>query len=220
MVGIFDSGLGGVFSLFEFRRLCPSVPVCFYADKSNSPYGEKSEEQILRLTSDGIEMLMKMGASRVLMACCTASTVHHLLPTELREYSIPIIEPAASEAAAVLSGGRIGVISTEATKRSGAFLKAIERISPGAEVICEKAPELVRLAEAYEFGERLTENGKKIIENAIAPFREQKIDALILGCTHFAYFEREIKDMIRLPIINSARVGAVALMRHIARAEP
>jgi glutamate racemase len=151
VVGIFDSGLGGVMSLFEFRAICPSVPAVFFADKENAPYGNKGEREIAELVSDDIKTLMDMGASRVLMACCTASTVHHLLPSEFRDYSIPIIEPVAREAVEICRGGRIGVISTEATKRSGAFVKAIKEKEASAEVISLAAPRLVSLAELCGF---------------------------------------------------------------------
>lgn len=217
MVGIFDSGLGGAYSLFEFRKMCPSVPVCFFGDKSNAPYGTKDESELVLLVGRGIRELMNMGASRVLLACCTASTVHHLLPDELSNYSIPIIDPIAEEAVRVTRSGSIGVISTAATARSGAFAKSIERLLPGAQVTSVAAPELVTLAELGKFGERMDGKARKIIENAISPLACSGIDTLILGCTHFSYFEREIEDIMRLPVINSAREGAGALLRHIER---
>ena len=213
MVGIFDSGVGGLMSLFEFRELCPSVPAVFFADKENAPYGEKSEKELVRLVSDGIKKLMDMGASRVLMACCTASCVHGVLPESLRNYTIPIIEPTVEEALKLSKGGRIGVISTEATRRFGAFASTALRIEPTADVLSFSAPELVTLAERRSTG-ALCDDDLRIIRNSVLPFLD-KVDVLILGCTHFGYFEREIEDILGCPTVNSAKIGARALMKRI-----
>jgi glutamate racemase len=201
-------------SLFEFRAICPSVPAVFFADKENAPYGNKGEREIAELVSGDIKTLMDMGASRVLMACCTASTVHHLLPSEFRDYSIPIIEPVAREAVEICRGGRIGVISTEATKRSGAFVKAIKEKEASASVISLATPRLVSLAELCGFN-GCSSDDIQVIKESVASLRG-RIDVLILGCTHFGYFEREIENILDCPTVNSARVGAVTLMKHIA----
>ncbi len=208
MVGIFDSGMGGAFSLFEFRKLCPYVPVCLYADRSNLPYGTKSEVELIKLISGNIDVLQEMGAKTILMACCTASTVHSLLPEKYKSVSVPIIEPAAREAVSLSKNGKIGVLSTEATRRSGAFAKKINEIREKTEVINISAGELVELAESGARDGKLSASEREIIKKSLKPFEKSEIDALILGCTHFAYFEREIEDIMGIPIVNSARSGA------------
>ncbi len=209
MLGIFDSGMGGAFALFEYRRLFPNEPVCFFADKGNLPYGEKSREELIALVMKDIDILRDMGADRIIMACCTASTVYPYLPDEYRREVIPIIEPAANAAVQLSKNGKIGVISTAATARSGAFPEAVKALRADADVISVFAPELVSLAERGERDGKLSENGKNIIRKSLIPFEKSGIDTLILGCTHFAYFEREIENIIGVNTVNAARVSVV-----------
>ena len=207
MIGVFDSGAGGRFALAELRRLCDRIDTVFYADEKNAPYGSKSEDELSELLSHGIERLLSAGADRVLIACCTASAVHQRLHEKYRAVALPIIEPTARRAAELTRGGRIGVLSTEATRRSGAFAKSILALGL-PEPVCVSAPELVTLAELGAEDGNLNENQKRIIYRAVAPLISSGVDAVVLGCTHFAYFEREITDILGVPAVNSARVGA------------
>ena len=208
MTGIFDSGRGGLFALDELRRLKPQVDIVFFADESNAPYGTKSEDELTLLVKRDIEMLLASGAERVLIACCTASTVYERLPENLRKASLPIVKPTAKRAALQSKTGKIGILSTEATKRSLAFVKAIREYEPTAATLSVAAPELVTLAESGAEDGFLTRKERKIIEKAVSPFKTSEVDTLILGCTHFAYFEREIKNILGVSVVNSAAVGA------------
>ena len=207
MIGVFDSGAGGRFALAELRRLMSKIDTVFYADRKNAPYGSKSEGELIALLVHGIERLLGAGADRVLIACCTASTVHGMLPEEYKAVSVPIIEPTAARAARLSRGGRIGVLSTEATRKSGAFAKSIGSLGL-PEPLCVAAPELVSLAESGGRDGNLTNEQRKIIYRAISPLAERGVDTVILGCTHFAYFEGEISGILGCPAVNSARVGA------------
>lgn len=202
MIGVFDSGAGGRFALAELRRLCKNEDIIFFADEKNAPYGTKSESELIRLAESAILKLKRAGAERILIACCTASTVWDKLSSACREISVPIIEPVAERARAITRGGRIGVLSTEATRRSGAFAKRI----PGA--LCRSAPELVTLAEMGARDGNLTDKQRQTLKNILSPFADGRIDTLVLGCTHFAYFEREIENILGIPTVNSARVAA------------
>ena len=135
MVGIFDSGKGGAAALGEFRRMRPLCDAAFLADTDNAPYGNKSHGELVRLVSDDIERLLELGVSRVLMACCTASTVYGDLSEKCRELSIPIINPSAKLACRLSASGRIGVLSTERTMKSGCFVDAIRKNVASAKVI-------------------------------------------------------------------------------------
>ena len=207
MIGVFDSGVGGRFALAELRRLRDKIDTVFYADEKNAPYGSKTERELISLLAGGIERLLCAGAEKILIACCTASTVWGALPEEYRELSVPIIEPTAARAAELTRGGRIGVLSTEATRRSGAFCRSLlQRGMP--EPVCVSAPELVTLAQGGANDESLTREQKEIIYRAVSPLAECGIDTVILGCTHFAYFERQICGILGCPAVNSARAGA------------
>ena len=90
MIGVLDSGRGGLVAYKELRRLMPRVDITYLADRKNAPYGNKNPSEILRLTECGIRRLCDVGCEMVLIACCTASSLHEMLPEELRNISIPI----------------------------------------------------------------------------------------------------------------------------------
>ncbi len=211
MVGIFDSGVGGEAALAELRLLRPHSDVCFFADRKNAPYGTKSQAELVDLVSSALEKLAARGAAPVLLACCTASTVYDLLPERLRRGAIPIIDRAAEAAVMASLRKRIGVISTEATYRSGAFVDSIGRLCKGAYVAATFSGELVSLAEAGYSDENMSPDCMCRIREALMPLSEENIDTVILGCTHFARFEKTIEKILRIRSVNSARIGAVAL---------
>ena len=95
MIGIFDSGVGGFNALFEIRRRLPFADIAYFADEKNAPYGTKSEDQLLKLVKKDAEILKGIGASEILIACCTASTVFERLNEEEKRNLTPIIAPAA-----------------------------------------------------------------------------------------------------------------------------
>ncbi len=202
MIGVFDSGAGGRFALAELRRLRKKADIIFLADKKNAPYGSKSEKELISLVTNDVKRLREAGAKRILVACCTASTVWDKLTIDTRNGVMQIISTVAKRALNVSSGGRIGVLSTEATRKSGAFKRWIPH------AVCYSAPELVTLAESGARDVNLTHAQKQILKKSLSPFFESNIDTLILGCTHFAYFEGEIENILGVKTVNSARVAA------------
>ena len=132
MIGILDSGAGGLFALAELRRLSPDADIAFFADVKNAPYGNKTRELLTELVRNGIDRLEAFGCDRILMACCTASTVHGLLPRRQKALSVPIISPTAREAVSISKNKKIGVLSTEATRKSRAFVDEILGYEPSA----------------------------------------------------------------------------------------
>lgn len=216
-VGIFDSGKGGLAALMRFKAILPSVDTVFFADEENAPYGNKTERELKALVRCDIERLLSLGAERILIACCTASTVYPFLPEKYRRASVPIIDPVARAAAISSRAGRIGVISTEATKRSGAFDRSILRLCPGAFVRSEAVPELVTLAERGFSDENMSEYASSVIKDIQSRFRGSDIDTLILGCTHFSYFKKSLEGALGVRVIDSAEIGAKELIADIVR---
>lgn len=213
MIGVFDSGVGGLCAYREIRRLMPYEDAIYLADIKNAPYGTKSEEEIIALTRADIKRLSAYGARKILIACCTASTVWHRLDREEREISIPIITPTARIAA--FSGERIAVIATRHTAESSAFSREIGKFSR---------------AKVYEFAEQrlvsLVEGGNR--DGCVSPdclaelsaiserIRAKRADVLILGCTHFSHLECELSRLLpEVKIISPARVGALEMARII-----
>ncbi len=209
MIGIFDSGAGGLAALGELRRLCPAEDVLFLADRKNAPYGTRTEDEILYLTEKNISKLLSAGAQRVLIACCTASTVHDKLPEEPRRLSVPIIEPTAMRAKEASKNGSVAVIATKHTAESGAFSKAVYSIKGGTRVEEYPAQELVEIAERTALGHKLGKFEISVIERVLTPVLCSGADTLILGCTHFSHLKDKIQSIAKnINIIDSALVGA------------
>jgi len=148
MIGFFDSGLGGLAVMREFAKKYPKMDRIFYADKAHCPYGERSPEEILLLTEDGIEFLKQKGAEVIIIACNTA-TVHALAALKKRS-GIPLFGVTDAGVRVTCSHtewSRIGVIATTATVASGAYRDRIRAIRPDMEVFEIAAPALVPIVE-------------------------------------------------------------------------
>ena len=185
----------------------------YLIDGENAPYGIKTEKEILKITEKNVKALTGMGAQAVLIACCTASTVHHLLPDEERRVSIPIIQAVANEARSVTRRGRVGVIATDRTVSSGAFTKAL----PGLSVTELALGELVRRIDGGLSDVTATDEDISAIENMLIPILREDIDTLILGCTHFPAIYNTVCGITAkygdVAIIDSARIGADTLIK-------
>ena len=213
MIGVFDSGVGGLTALFELRRLLPHTDMIYLADREHAPYGTKSEDEILALSESCIERLVGAGAEKILIACCTASTLHSRLTDRARRITTPIILPAA-RAAKKKSRGKIAVIATEATVRSHAFRRAILD-----EVRCEVAEyatqERVSMVEGGASDRKpLTLGERSTLSRLLAPIKASRADTLILGCTHFPHLQGHIAAMLPgVNLISPSREGALEIAK-------
>ena len=208
MIGVCDSGEGGVVAIEELRAISPTVDVCFFADRKNAPYGTKSPDELLSLLRADINRVRDAGADEVLIACCTASTVYCRLTEEERRGVYPIIAPTAKAALEKTKNGCIGVLATEATVLSHAFAWEIKRNEPNARVI-ELAAQ--RFVEYVERGK----TDYRDVEATIEKLKRNNIDTLILGCTHFPRLSGIISEYAgSITVISSAREGALEIAKH------
>ena len=213
MIGIFDSGSGGLATLSELRRLRKREGIIFFPDRDNAPYGTRTPSEIRSLTEAGIDKLVGLGARRVLIACCTASTVYSSLSDRARSLSVPIIAPTAALARQAVADGKIGVIATDATVTSHAFAKHLH----GCEVLEISAQRLVREIEDGARDGEITPELSEYLDTLLTPAVKFGIDALILGCTHFPLLEGEIRRSLsrltdkKITTVSSAYAGALAL---------
>ena len=213
MLGLFDSGRGGLNTVKYLKDAGEDRDLLYLIDRENAPYGIKTEKEILKITEKNVKALTGMGAQAVLIACCTASTVHHLLPDEERKVSIPIIQAVANEARSVTRRGRVGVIATDRTVSSGAFTKALAGLS-----VTELAlGELVRRIDGGLSDVTATPDDVLRIEDMLLPVLRKDIDTLILGCTHFpAIYDTVVGITAKdgdVAVIDSAKVGADTLIK-------
>jgi glutamate racemase len=211
VVGLFDSGRGGL-NTVRYLRAAGDVDLVYLIDRENSPYGIKTEKEIIEITKRNIDRLSDMGAERVLIACCTASTVYDKLSTEHKERAIPIIDAVAKAAKNSTRSGRIGVIATKRTVDSHAFENALT----GCKAHELVTGELVGLIDGGLSDETVTADDEARLEKMLIPVLTKDIDTLILGCTHFPSLKQTIEKISSrygaISVIDSARVGADLLI--------
>ena len=211
MIGVFDSGVGGYCAFRELRRLLPREDMVYLADRKNAPYGTKSEDEIIAFTKANIKRLKDIGARKILIACCTASSVYNSLDEDERDISLPIITPAAEKAA---EGRKIMVIATERTVKSGVFGREIGRFSDST-VTEIPAQRLVGLVESGCRDGRINPACDAELDRIAGLVKESKADRLVLGCTHFSHLESELQRRCGVKTVSPAREGALALVKMI-----
>ncbi|MBI4974884.1 MAG: glutamate racemase [Candidatus Omnitrophica bacterium] len=204
-IGIFDSGVGGLTVVSEIGKLLPREEIIYFGDTARVPYGTKSKETVTKFSVENIEFLMEHDVKMVVVACNTASSLSlNFLKRCFRVPVIGVIEPGAKSAASVTRNNRIGVIGTHATISSGAYEKAVKKISSELRVFSQSCPLFVPLVEEGWLGEKVT---LEVASIYLGSLKRKRIDTLILGCTHYPL----LKDVIRkvmggsIVLIDSAR---------------
>jgi glutamate racemase len=182
-IGVFDSGVGGLTVYHALESALPGEALVYLGDTARVPYGTKSAETVVRYSVEAAHFLRKHEVKMVVVACNTASAV--ALDAVVRETGVPtigVILPGARRAAELSRSGRVGVIGTRATIGSEAYPRAIRDLRPDAHVTSRPCPLFVPLAE-----EGWTDNdvALRVAEAYLAPFREDEVDTLVLGCTHY-----------------------------------
>lgn len=214
MIGVLDSGVGGFNSLPAIRRALPFVDIVYLADRRNAPYGIKGKDELITLVSEGIERLLSRGAERVLLACCTASTVWRELDPFRKERSMPII--GCVERAVFGNERTILVIATERTVKSGAFGREIKKKSPNTATVEVAMQSLVLAVERGIKAGDLRGETYPEIEKIRELSRRLCPDALVLGCTHFSSVASLIGEALpEVRIINTAHLGGEAMAEEL-----
>ncbi len=193
-IGIFDSGVGGLTVLREVVRAIPQEDTVYLGDTARVPYGTKSPETVTRYALQVASFLVRRDIKLLVVACNTASAVS--LETLKKHLSIPIIgviEPGARRAAAVTGSGKVGVIGTSATIQSSAYAKAIKRINRNIEVVTRACPLFVPLAEE---GWIDNEVARLTAKTYLCGLREEGVDTLVLGCTHYPLLKGVIAETL------------------------
>lgn len=206
-IGIFDSGVGGLTVFREIARALPTRPLIYLGDSARVPYGTKSADIVTRYAHEAANHLIGRGVEMLVVACNTATAA--ALPSLRERLSIPVIgvvEPGA-RAAVARTRGKVGVIATEGTVRSGAYTRAIHAIDPKIEVVEAAAPLFVALAEE---GWANTHVAREVAEIYLGPLLDAGIDTLVLGCTHYPILRGTIEQVCagRVAIVDSAETTA------------
>lgn len=217
MIGIFDSGIGGLTVARAIERLLPNSSLLYFGDTARTPYGTKSADVIIDYSLRNGEFLLKQGATVIVIGCNSASSV---ATERLRaEFHVPVVEvigPAAQRAVKLTQTGKIGVIGTRATVRSGIYEKTVAILNRKYRVYSQPCPLLVPLVEEGWINKRET---KMIIRKYLHPLKDKQIDTLILGCTHYPILKHLIQIRVgkKVAIIDSSIEVARAIQDLIAR---
>ena len=223
MIGVFDSGFGGLVVLREFLQLLPDYDYLYLGDNARIPYGTRSDRVVLRFTEQALNYLFRQGCRLIILACHTASakalrTIQQVyLPAEYPEHRVlGVLIPTVEEALARSSARRIGVIATEGTVSSRSFELELQKLDPRVEVFQQACPLLVPLIEE---GEQEWEGTGMILRRYLKPLQTARVDTLILGCTHYSILKERIQALMGedLALICSGQVTAVKLVDYLER---
>lgn len=215
MIGIFDSGVGGMTVARAVELLLPRFPLLYLGDIARSPYGTKSDRTIVEYSIENTRFLLERGAKVIVIACNSASSV---ATDRLRqEFNIPIIEvitPAVDQALRKTRNGTIGIIGTKATIRSNIYERKILAEKPDFRVISTPCPLLVPLVEEGWTNKQET---KMILRRYLHSLRESRVDTLVLGCTHYPLLKHLIQPRIgkKVTLIDSSLAAAEYLQRYL-----
>ena len=182
-LGVFDSGIGGLTVVRELLRLLPDEELIYYGDVARLPWGNKSPETVTRFSREIAAFLLAKDVKAIVVACNTASAL--ALPALVAELPVPVvgvIESGARAAVRETKSGRVGVVATSSTVRSGAYAAAVRALRPDVEVVERACPLFVPLVEEGWIDHPVT---RQVAHEYLAPLEDHRLDTLVLGCTHY-----------------------------------
>ncbi len=212
-IGVFDSGLGGLTAFKALSALLPHEDIVYFGDTGRVPYGTRSRETIVKYARQDMAFLQSKDVKMILAACGTVSSVAgpkgELLSDTLNVPFVGVLRPTAREAATATRNGKIGVLGTTATIRSGSYQRELAVINPDLQVYGQDCPLFVPLVESgfVQPGDPIT---RLTVERYLAPMKEAGVDTLILGCTHYPIIAPVIAEVMGegVTLINSGREAA------------
>jgi len=237
MIGVFDSGFGGLTVLKEFLKVLPDYDYIYLGDNARAPYGDKSDEVIYNYTCQAVDFLLKQGCELTIIACHTASAKalrriqQEYLPAK---YPCPprfagdagaadkrvlgVVVPIVEEAVKLSRYHKLGVIGTTATISSGVYKKELEKLRNDLEIYGQACPLLVPLVEEGWTGKP---EAKMILKKYLRPLKIKQTDTLILGCTHYPLMINDIRRIMgkNVKIVDPAAVVAERLDNYLNRHE-
>jgi glutamate racemase len=223
MIGVFDSGLGGLTVLKHFLKELPEYSYIYLGDNARVPYGNKSPELIYNYTCQALDFLFAAGCPLVILACNSASAQalrkvqQEYLPDRYPDRKVlGVVRPLAEYFAHQSSLKKIGVLGTKATILSSVYEKEIKHLNPNLEVFGQSAPLLVPLIEEDFINQPET---KTILKKYLLPLKRKHIQALILACTHYPFLQKQIQKIMgrACQVPNPSQIVALSLKDYLSR---
>lgn len=216
VIGVFDSGVGGLSVLRAIHLELPGQPAIYFADQANVPYGMRPTNEVRAFSEEITRFLLDAGAELIVVACNTASAaaLHHL-----REVFPSVVfvgmEPAVKPAAETTGSGVVGVLATPATFQGALYASVVERFAGGVRLIQDTCPGLVAEIEA---GKIKSAEAREILNQALGPMLASGIDTVVLGCTHYPFIIPVIREIVgpQIRVIDPAPAIAKQVRRRLS----
>jgi glutamate racemase len=217
-IGVFDSGIGGLTVVKEIRKILPDENILYLGDTARLPYGTKSVDSIIKFSLENTEFLISRGAKFIVIACYSSTSV--ALDIVQEKFPIPVIgviKPGVKKALKLTKTGRIGVIGTSLTIYSAAYEKAFRELNDRCEVLARACPLFVSLVEEGWFEHPATD---LIAKTYLKPLKDDNVDTLLLGCTHFPLLMNIFKKIMGdINYVDASREVGVELAQELRRLE-
>ena len=206
-IGVFDSGLGGLTAVRQLRRVLPGEDIIYFGDTGRVPYGSRGREIIRQYARQDIRFLLSYDVKFIIAACGTVSSTYP--PEEAARLPVPftgVVGATARAAVDATRNGKVGIIGTAATVRSGSYAAVIKDMKPETEIVARACPMFVPLVEngRYQPGDVVIET---VAREYLEPLRQEGLDVLILGCTHYPLLTDIIREIMG-PEVSLVNAGA------------
>lgn len=216
MIGIFDSGLGGLTVVKEILKRLKDFKIIYFGDTARTPYGTKSAETVTRYALENTRFLLKRGAKIIVVACHTvSSTAIEVLKTKFPDVPFfEVVTPSMKKALQLTKNKRIGLIGTRTTVESKVYDKLFSKVDPEVKLVSQPAPLLVPLIEEGWLKKPET---RRIVKKYLMPLKMKNIDTLILGCTHYPLIKKLIQEKAgkRIKLVDPSEEVAVSVERYL-----
>lgn len=212
-IGVFDSGLGGLTVLEHLYKLMPNEDYIYFGDNARVPYGSKSPDTVNLYSKQAVEFLKTFPLKFIVVACNTASAIAFdtIIKTAGEVPVIGMIQPASESAIEQSSNHKIGIIATEATIRSKAYVKELLQLDDKVEIAEKACPLFVPLVESDFIEHKATE---LIIEEYLQQMKNE--DVIILACTHYPFLKKQIQNYLpNVKIIDSGENAANKVQQYL-----
>ncbi|MDA1329513.1 MAG: glutamate racemase [Chloroflexi bacterium] len=193
-IGLFDSGVGGLSVLRAIRPTLPYENILYFGDQAHVPYGRRAKQELIQFSTAIVNYLIKHGAKLIVIACNTASAAAlHALREQYPEFPIVGMEPAVKPAVQKSESDIVGVLATPSTFESDLFSSIVERFAQDTTLLTSTC---IGLVPEIEAGRANGLEARRILTEALVPMLEQGLDSLVLGCTHYAFAEKTITEIV------------------------
>jgi glutamate racemase len=213
VIGIFDSGVGGLSVLRAVRSLLPCHPIIYLADQANVPYGARTADEVRAFSEAVTRFLLSQGAQIIVVACNSASAAAlHFLRARFPKIPFVGMEPAVKPAATYTQTGVIGVLATPVTFQGALYSSLVDRFARGLELLQDTCPGLVAQIES---GQLEAPETRTILENALQPMLQRNMDVFVMGCTHYPFVIPLIQEIVgpQIKVIDPAPAVARQVRR-------